>query len=68
MVDAGRMPFPAQDADLGGLSGAPVFAWTPRTYTLVGLLSEASESLPLWRITSLAGVPADIDGLPAAPI
>ena len=57
LVQAGRIHLPAGKADYGGASGGPVFLYDGGCNPLVGVISEAGEDLPLWRIASLAPVP-----------
>lgn len=68
MIDAGRVSLPKEQVDFGGISGGPVFLSDSEGSPLVGLVSQASPSLPLWRIASLAHVPIDLDSRPSLPI
>jgi hypothetical protein len=45
-------------ADLGGMSGAPVFAVQTLQYPIVGIVTEYSPGLELFRIQGLGGLPA----------
>ena len=63
LVQAGRVPVDVE-ADFAGASGGPVFLSDNGGNPLVGVVSEAGNTLPLWRIASLASLPSDIESLP----
>lgn len=67
MIDAGRVTLPKEQVDFGGASGGPVFLSDNGCNELVGLISEAAPTLPLWCIASLASVP-DLEGLDGQPV
>ena len=67
MIDAGRITLPKEQLDFGGASGGPVFLSDSGCNELVGLVSEASPTLPLWRIAPISSVP-DLEGLDAEPV
>lgn len=68
LVQAGRVTIPDGVTDFGGVSGGPVFLADSGGNPLVGLVSQAGETLPLWRIASLANAPADIEARPSIPV
>jgi len=45
------------NADLGGMSGAPVFGVQQLQYPLIGIVTEYSPGLELFRVQGLAGLP-----------
>ena len=59
LVQAGRIKLPLGQTDFGGVSGGPVFLWDGGCNPLVGLVSQAGDSLPLWLIASLSGAHFD---------
>jgi hypothetical protein len=59
IINAGRVTLPWGEADYAGVSGGPVFLSDGGVNELVGVISEAAPTLPLWRVASLAVVPAD---------
>lgn len=65
VIDAGRVPFPAADADLGGMSGSPAFAIYSDHMQLVGIFSQSAMSAPVWLIRSLAHLPVDLASRPS---
>jgi hypothetical protein len=67
LEQVGRVVIPTH-TDFGGVSGGPAFLWDAGGNPLVGVVSEAGENLPLWRITSLAHLPAGIDQLISEPL
>lgn len=68
LVQAGAITLPPDTTDFGGASGGPVFLVDAEANALVGLISQAGESLPLWRIAPLRDVPVDLDVRPAKPL
>ena len=66
--DAGRVPFPNVGADLGGLSGCPVFVLYPDHMQFVGVFSQAARTAPVWIIRSIAGLPENLGALAALPV
>ena len=68
LVQAGRVKLPPGLMDYGGTSGGPVFLSDSGCNPLVGIVSQAGESLPLWRIASFAHVPPDIQTRPSEPV
>ncbi len=68
MISAGRVELPREHLDYGGVSGGPVFLSDSECAPLVGIVSQAGESLPLWRVSSLAQLPGSLTGLPSAPV
>jgi hypothetical protein len=68
LVQVGRVILPLDQVDYGGVSGGPVFLYDGGCNPLVGLVSEAGTTLPLWRIAALAQVPADIQSGPCEPL
>lgn len=68
LTDAGRVALPKEHVDYGGVSGGPVFLADSEGSPLVGLVSQAGSSLPLWRIASLADVPSDLDRRPSVAV
>lgn len=53
MISLGREGLPASDVSLGGLSGCPVFGVRPPIRFLAGIVSQAPQGLPLFRISTL---------------
>lgn len=68
VIDAGRAPFPARDADLGGMSGSPAFAIYSDNMQLVGIFSQSATTAPVWLIRSLAHLPIDLATHPSESI
>jgi hypothetical protein len=68
LLQTGRVTIPGDVTDFGGVSGGPVFRADCGGNPLVGLVSQAGETLPLWRIASLANAPADIEARPRTPV
>lgn len=68
LVQDGRVIVSAAVTDFGGVSGGPVFLSDSGGNPLVGLVSQAGESLPLWRIASLANAPGDIESRSSVPV
>ena len=68
MVSIGRVELPREHLDFGGMSGGPVFLSDSEGAPLVGIISQAGESLPLWRVSSLAPLPSNVAELPSAPV
>jgi hypothetical protein len=68
MAHAGRVAPPDMQVNYGGVSGGPVFRSDGGPNPLVGVVVEAGEELPLWRIASLAGLPDDIGTRPTEPV
>jgi trypsin-like peptidase len=62
IIQAGRVKLSAQ-VDFAGASGGPVFLYDAGCNPLVGLISQAGNTLSLWRIGALAHVPADIQSV-----
>ena len=54
--------------NFGGISGAPVFLYDAEGNPLVGLVSQAPDNLPLWRIASLDTLPKDVAGLSSTAV
>ena len=65
---AGRVRMPSRQVDYGGVSGGPVFLWDAEANPLVGIITEAGESLPLWRIASFAGLNVDLESSPSEEV
>lgn len=65
LIQGGRVSIPNSTTDFGGVSGGPVFLSDGGGNPLVGLVSQAGESLPLWRIASLCNAPGDIESAPS---
>lgn len=61
---AGRLRMPAHQVDYGGVSGGPAFLWDGGANPLVGIVSEATQTLPLWRISAFAGLNVDLETSP----
>lgn len=61
LVQAGRITLPPEITDFGGASGGPVFLVDAEANPLVGLITQAGERLPLWRIAPLRDLPDDLD-------
>lgn len=66
MIDAGRVEFPADDAFLGGTSGAPVIAMNDLSYPSVGIVSQSPDNLALVYVSPLNHQPRSFDQLPDA--
>lgn len=64
----GRIRLPKQQADYGGVSGGPVFLYNAGGNPLVGIVSQAGETLPIWRIAALSSVTEDIARTPSVPL
>lgn len=64
----GQVEIPIDTTDFGGVSGGPVFLADSGGNPLVGVVSQAGESLPLWRVASLAGAPTDVESQPSLPL
>lgn len=60
LVQAGRVTLSDPHSDFGGVSGGPVYLCDNGCNALVGVVAEAGQSLPIWRVSSLASVPADV--------
>ena len=56
-----QVDYASKQVDYGGISGGAVFLWDGGPNPLVGVVSEAGEELPLWRIASFATIPADLE-------
>jgi hypothetical protein len=61
LVQAGTITLPPETTDFGGASGGPVFLLDAEGNPLVGVISQAGDTLPLWRIGPLHAVPVDLD-------
>jgi hypothetical protein len=61
LVQAGTITLPPETTDFGGVSGGPVFLLDAEANPLVGVISQAGEKLPLWRIAPLHALPRDLD-------
>jgi S1-C subfamily serine protease len=59
----GRIKPPSHQVNYGGVSGGPVFLYDGGANPLVGIVSQAPDRLPLWRIASLASLPPDVDSV-----
>ena len=68
LVQAGRAKLPLGQTDFGGVSGGPVFLWDGGGNPLVGLIAEAGDTLPIWRVAALAGVSFDPEAVKAEPV
>jgi hypothetical protein len=68
LSDAGRVSVPREQLDYGGLSGGPVFLSDCEGSPLVGIISQAGDTLPLWRIASLSQVSTDIGRRSCEPL
>lgn len=67
-VDAGPIPFPEPNADLGGMSGAPAFKVRSADIQLVGIFCQSLSSAPVWIIRSLAHLPSNLHDLPSVAL
>jgi hypothetical protein len=68
LVQAGRVHIPPGATDFGGVSGGPCFLVDAECNPLVGLVSQAGMSLPVWRIAPLATIPPDLHIRPSNPL
>ena len=68
MVQAGTVVIPPDTTSFGGVSGGPVYLVDAEGNPLVGLISQAGENLPLWRIAPLHFLPADLDTCQSVPL
>lgn len=68
LVQAGRVVLPPDQTDFGGASGGPAFLYDGGCNPLVGLVSQAGDTLPLWRIASLSRSSAAVETGPAEPV
>jgi len=68
LIDGGRVVIPDGTTDFGGVSGGPVFLSDSGGNPLVGIISQAGVTLPLWRVATLAGAPPDVENLPRTPL
>ncbi|MBW7933850.1 MAG: trypsin-like peptidase domain-containing protein [Gemmatimonadaceae bacterium] len=57
IIDAGRINLPKGQADYAGVSGGPVFLSDAGCNELVGIISQATPTLPLWRVAPLSRIP-----------
>lgn len=68
LIQAGTVALPPETTDFGGASGGPVFLVDAEANPLVGLISQAGENLPLWRIAPLRNLPNDLDTRATEPL
>jgi hypothetical protein len=68
VMDEGRAPFPDANADLGGISGSPVFVIYPDHMEFVGVFSQSAASAPVWIIRALAALPEDLREFPSQAV
>ena len=68
LVQAGRAKLPLGQTDFGGVSGGPAFLWDGGGNPLVGLIAEAGDTLPVWRVAALAGVSFDPEAVGVEPV
>lgn len=68
LIQGGRVLIPEGTTDFGGVSGGPVFLSDGGGNPLVGLVSQAGERLPLWRVSSLNNAPSDIESASSIPL
>ena len=61
----GRFRPPSHQVNYGGVSGGPVFLYDGGANPLVGIVSEAPDRLPLWRVAALAHLPSNIATVPS---
>lgn len=68
LMHAGAVTLPPETTDFGGASGGPVFLLDAEANPLVGLISQAGENLPLWRISPFCSLPDDLDTRDTDPL
>lgn len=68
LVQTGRVRIPRGQADFGGASGGPAFLSDQGCNALVGVIIQAGDTLPLWRVAALSAVPAVEDWGPSQPV
>jgi hypothetical protein len=68
LIQAGAVTLPPETTDFGGASGGPVFLVDAEANPLIGLISQAGENLPLWRIAPLSDLPDDLDTRATEPL
>lgn len=68
LAQAGRITVPPDETEWGGVSGGPVFMYDGGCNPLVGIVSEAGRTLPLWRIAALAVAPQEIEARTCEPV
>lgn len=61
----GRTRVPSRQVNYGGVSGGPVFLADGGANPLVGIVSEAGDTFPLWRIAALANIDEDLESSPS---